>query len=77
MRRFDAPRPFHLLPRVPILRHCNAFMTNFTANVHTGQPLNRRAPTAAAGNQRRWFGAGLASLCARATGSKLRRQCRG
>ncbi|GBP49635.1 hypothetical protein EVAR_37417_1 [Eumeta japonica] len=25
------PRPFLLLPRVPILRHCDAFVTNFTA----------------------------------------------
>ncbi|GBP55340.1 hypothetical protein EVAR_43096_1 [Eumeta japonica] len=31
MRRFSAPRPFHLLSRVPILRHCDAFVTNFTA----------------------------------------------
>ncbi|GBP08836.1 hypothetical protein EVAR_78239_1 [Eumeta japonica] len=31
MRRFSAPRPFLLLPCVPILRHCDAFVTNFTA----------------------------------------------
>ncbi|GBP72316.1 hypothetical protein EVAR_90412_1 [Eumeta japonica] len=30
MRRFNAPQPF-LLPRVPILRFCDAFVTNFTA----------------------------------------------
>ncbi|GBP68835.1 Phenoloxidase-activating factor 2 [Eumeta japonica] len=31
MRRFNAPRPFLLLPRVPILCHCDVFVTNFTA----------------------------------------------
>ncbi|GBP96027.1 hypothetical protein EVAR_71391_1 [Eumeta japonica] len=31
MRRFDVSQPFSLLPRVPILRHCDAFVTNFTA----------------------------------------------
>ncbi|GBP72909.1 hypothetical protein EVAR_63470_1 [Eumeta japonica] len=31
MRRFNAPRPLPLLHRVPILRHCDAFVTNFTA----------------------------------------------
>ncbi|GBP97755.1 hypothetical protein EVAR_91980_1 [Eumeta japonica] len=31
MRRFNAPQPFLLLPRVPILRFCDAFVTNFTA----------------------------------------------
>ncbi|GBP79485.1 hypothetical protein EVAR_59159_1 [Eumeta japonica] len=29
--RCFAPRPFLLLCRVPILRHCDAFVTNFTA----------------------------------------------
>ncbi|GBP22478.1 hypothetical protein EVAR_78655_1 [Eumeta japonica] len=33
MRSFNAPRPYLLLPRVPILRHCNAFVDNFTAAV--------------------------------------------
>ncbi|GBP33103.1 hypothetical protein EVAR_18583_1 [Eumeta japonica] len=33
MRRSNALRPFLLLPRVPILRHCDAFVTNFTAAV--------------------------------------------
>ncbi|GBP44260.1 hypothetical protein EVAR_22144_1 [Eumeta japonica] len=31
MPRFDTPRSFLLLPCVPILRHCGAFVTNFTA----------------------------------------------
>ncbi|GBP47383.1 hypothetical protein EVAR_38985_1 [Eumeta japonica] len=31
MRRFDAPRPFCLLPGAPILGHCDAFVINFTA----------------------------------------------
>ncbi|GBP10765.1 hypothetical protein EVAR_6317_1 [Eumeta japonica] len=31
MRRYNAPQPFLLLPRVSILRHCNAFVTKFTA----------------------------------------------
>ncbi|GBP62025.1 hypothetical protein EVAR_54049_1 [Eumeta japonica] len=30
MRRYYTLRPFLLLRRVPILRHCNAFVTNFT-----------------------------------------------
>ncbi|GBP39064.1 hypothetical protein EVAR_27422_1 [Eumeta japonica] len=30
-RRYNAPRPFLLLPRVPVLRRCDAFVTNFTA----------------------------------------------
>ncbi|GBO98402.1 hypothetical protein EVAR_53_1 [Eumeta japonica] len=30
LRRYYAPRPFLLLRRVPILRHCDAFVTNFT-----------------------------------------------
>ncbi|GBP49883.1 Glutamate dehydrogenase, mitochondrial, partial [Eumeta japonica] len=29
--RLYAPRPFLLFPRVPILRHCDAFVVNFTA----------------------------------------------
>ncbi|GBP97877.1 hypothetical protein EVAR_70167_1 [Eumeta japonica] len=32
MRRFDTPRPFLCLRCVTILRHWNAFMTNFTAS---------------------------------------------
>ncbi|GBP73745.1 hypothetical protein EVAR_46885_1 [Eumeta japonica] len=31
MRGLNAPRAFVFLPRVPILRHCDAFVTNFTA----------------------------------------------
>ncbi|GBP64984.1 hypothetical protein EVAR_50668_1 [Eumeta japonica] len=31
MRTFNAPRPFPLLPRSPISRHCDAFVTDFTA----------------------------------------------
>ncbi|GBP29939.1 Homeobox protein invected [Eumeta japonica] len=31
MRMFSAPRPFLLLPRFPISRHCDDFVTNFTA----------------------------------------------
>ncbi|GBP74221.1 hypothetical protein EVAR_54574_1 [Eumeta japonica] len=31
MRRFSAPQPLLLLYRVPILRHCDAFVTNFIA----------------------------------------------
>ncbi|GBP31554.1 Nitric oxide synthase [Eumeta japonica] len=31
LRRYYAARPFLLLRRVPILRHCNAFVTNFPA----------------------------------------------
>ncbi|GBP87921.1 hypothetical protein EVAR_100216_1 [Eumeta japonica] len=31
MRSFNTPRPFLLRLRVPILRHCVAFVTNFTA----------------------------------------------
>ncbi|GBP36171.1 hypothetical protein EVAR_4315_1 [Eumeta japonica] len=31
MRVFNAPQTFLLLPRASILRHCNAFVTNFTA----------------------------------------------
>ncbi|GBP97457.1 hypothetical protein EVAR_101209_1 [Eumeta japonica] len=31
MRGFDAPRAFLLLRRVPILCHCDALVTNFTA----------------------------------------------
>ncbi|GBP06045.1 hypothetical protein EVAR_3282_1 [Eumeta japonica] len=31
LRRYYAPRTFLLLRRVPILRHCDAFVTNFTA----------------------------------------------
>ncbi|GBP17884.1 hypothetical protein EVAR_7877_1 [Eumeta japonica] len=40
MRRYDAPRPF-LLARVPILRRCVAFVTNFTAAVSAarGRPI--------------------------------------
>ncbi|GBP29649.1 hypothetical protein EVAR_79198_1 [Eumeta japonica] len=30
-RRYNTPRPFLLLSRVPLLRHCDAFATNFTA----------------------------------------------
>ncbi|GBP39432.1 hypothetical protein EVAR_95884_1 [Eumeta japonica] len=30
LHRSYAPRPFVLLRRVPILRHCDAFVTNFT-----------------------------------------------
>ncbi|GBP54669.1 hypothetical protein EVAR_47171_1 [Eumeta japonica] len=30
-RRYNAPRLFLHLPRIPILRHCGAFVTNFTA----------------------------------------------
>ncbi|GBP79028.1 hypothetical protein EVAR_56643_1 [Eumeta japonica] len=30
MRRFDAPRLSLLLPRVNILRHCDAFVISFT-----------------------------------------------
>ncbi|GBP34073.1 hypothetical protein EVAR_94086_1 [Eumeta japonica] len=33
MQRFNDPRPFLLLPRVPISRHCDAFVTNFTVAV--------------------------------------------
>ncbi|GBP35639.1 hypothetical protein EVAR_33842_1 [Eumeta japonica] len=33
MRRFDAPRPFLLLLRVPILRHSDTYVTNFTASL--------------------------------------------
>ncbi|GBP29946.1 hypothetical protein EVAR_18426_1 [Eumeta japonica] len=29
MRRYNTPQPFFLLPRVPISRHCDAFVTNF------------------------------------------------
>ncbi|GBP62875.1 hypothetical protein EVAR_24980_1 [Eumeta japonica] len=31
MRRFNAPRSLLLLPRVSVLRHCDASATNFTA----------------------------------------------
>ncbi|GBP15634.1 hypothetical protein EVAR_5327_1 [Eumeta japonica] len=31
MRKYNAPRPFLLLPQGPILRHCDVFATNFTA----------------------------------------------
>ncbi|GBP34544.1 hypothetical protein EVAR_85264_1 [Eumeta japonica] len=31
MCKFNAPRPFLLLLHLPILRHCDAFVTNFTA----------------------------------------------
>ncbi|GBP86829.1 hypothetical protein EVAR_62528_1 [Eumeta japonica] len=31
MRRLDSPRPFLLLRRVPISRHCDAFETDLTA----------------------------------------------
>ncbi|GBP55772.1 hypothetical protein EVAR_50186_1 [Eumeta japonica] len=31
LRKYYAPRPFRLLPRAPVLRHCNSFVTNFTA----------------------------------------------
>ncbi|GBP63677.1 hypothetical protein EVAR_82037_1 [Eumeta japonica] len=31
MRRFNAPRPYPLLRRVPISLHCDAFVTKFTA----------------------------------------------
>ncbi|GBP12639.1 hypothetical protein EVAR_71962_1 [Eumeta japonica] len=31
MRRFIVPQSYLLLPRVPILRYCDAFVTNFTA----------------------------------------------
>ncbi|GBP74935.1 hypothetical protein EVAR_54257_1 [Eumeta japonica] len=31
LRRFNVPRPFLLLPRVPTLLHCDAFATDFTA----------------------------------------------
>ncbi|GBP40949.1 hypothetical protein EVAR_26030_1 [Eumeta japonica] len=31
MRRFNSPRPFLLPPPLPILRHCDAFVANFTA----------------------------------------------
>ncbi|GBP36241.1 hypothetical protein EVAR_85488_1 [Eumeta japonica] len=31
MRGYYAPQPFLLLPRIPILRHCDAFVTNFRA----------------------------------------------
>ncbi|GBP20685.1 hypothetical protein EVAR_16558_1 [Eumeta japonica] len=31
IRKFNAPRPFFLLPRVSILHHYDAFVTNFTA----------------------------------------------
>ncbi|GBP49231.1 hypothetical protein EVAR_96539_1 [Eumeta japonica] len=31
MRGSSAPRPFLLLPRVPISHHCDAFVTNFAA----------------------------------------------
>ncbi|GBP35181.1 hypothetical protein EVAR_18306_1 [Eumeta japonica] len=31
LRRYCAPRPFLLLRRVPVLRRCDAFVTNFTA----------------------------------------------
>ncbi|GBP41203.1 hypothetical protein EVAR_30641_1 [Eumeta japonica] len=31
MRRFDIPQTFLLLPGVSILRHCNVFVTKFTA----------------------------------------------
>ncbi|GBP33134.1 hypothetical protein EVAR_18615_1 [Eumeta japonica] len=31
LRRHNSPRPFLLLPRFSILRHCDAFVTNFTA----------------------------------------------
>ncbi|GBP35808.1 hypothetical protein EVAR_20664_1 [Eumeta japonica] len=37
MRRFNAPQPSLLLPRVPIYHHCDDLMTNFTAarsNLH-------------------------------------------
>ncbi|GBP39092.1 hypothetical protein EVAR_27452_1 [Eumeta japonica] len=30
IRTFNTPRPFLLLPRVPVLRHYDAFVTNFT-----------------------------------------------
>ncbi|GBP56450.1 hypothetical protein EVAR_40441_1 [Eumeta japonica] len=32
IRRFNVPRPFLLL-RVPILRHCDEFVTNFSGKV--------------------------------------------
>ncbi|GBP40092.1 hypothetical protein EVAR_33668_1 [Eumeta japonica] len=31
VRRFRAPRPSLPLPRLPILHHCNSFVTDFTA----------------------------------------------
>ncbi|GBP81060.1 hypothetical protein EVAR_62100_1 [Eumeta japonica] len=31
MRRFNAPRPFLLLPRVLVSGHCDSIVTNFTA----------------------------------------------
>ncbi|GBP06258.1 hypothetical protein EVAR_3599_1 [Eumeta japonica] len=31
LHRFNAPRPFLLIPGVPILCYCDAFLTNFTA----------------------------------------------
>ncbi|GBP95699.1 hypothetical protein EVAR_71219_1 [Eumeta japonica] len=33
MRKYNAPRPFFLPRNVPILRHCNGFVTNFSVAV--------------------------------------------
>ncbi|GBP12201.1 hypothetical protein EVAR_6380_1 [Eumeta japonica] len=31
VRKFNSPQPFLILPRISILRHCDAFVTTFTA----------------------------------------------
>ncbi|GBP05931.1 hypothetical protein EVAR_3212_1 [Eumeta japonica] len=38
LRRYYAPRPFLLRRRVPILRHCDAFLTNFTEAKYLRNP---------------------------------------
>ncbi|GBP15964.1 hypothetical protein EVAR_12546_1 [Eumeta japonica] len=44
MRRYNAPRPFLLLPRVLILRHCDAFVTNFVYESQRSRRLQGSTP---------------------------------